>query len=148
LTSVERRELVREVKKVVPRVVKVEEAFENVWRLLQMFALLKSVEEAALMVPLDPRAIATPLTVRAPDPVRRELPIVVVATTPPCALVVSRALGVPLMVRAVVDALEKKPLVALKAVDDAPPLNVWRLLQVLVVVVPKPIADSTRVFVK
>ena len=137
-TSVVRSEFVSEVKKVVPRVVKVEEAFENVWRLLQMFALLKSVEEAALMVPLDPRAMETPFTVSDPDPVRSPLPIVEVATTVPCALVVRRAFGVFEMVRAVVEAEVKKALVALKAVDDAPPVKVWRLLQVLVVVVPKP----------
>ena len=62
-----------------------------------------------------------------------------VAETTPEALVCKNPDGDPEIVRFVVDAVEKYPVpLAVKLVVDAPPLKIWRALQVLAVVVPKP----------
>ena len=86
---------------------RVEEAFVKMLLPLQMLLLERRVDDAAVMVAVPPRAIVMPLMVRFPDPVRRLFPMVEVATTTPCALVVRSAFGVPEMVRLVVEAVPK-----------------------------------------
>ena len=82
--------------------------------------MASSVEEAAVTVPLPPRAMAVPLMVSTPPPFKSELPMEVVAATRPVPFVARRPCWMPEMVRLVVEAVLKKPVPETeRAVEEA-----------------------------
>jgi len=83
------------VSQVVPRVVSVLDAFPNDCFPVQLLVSMRSDDEADETVIEPPRETDDPLTVMEPPPVRRELPMVVVATSLPFASVLSSALPIP-----------------------------------------------------